>query len=134
MLVPRDDKLHLSSHRLQQLHSIIVWHPLQRMAIDGDNLVIAFQPSIPWEEGEEEEEGEEGEEGKEGEEGEEERRGRKKRRGRRRGLKEWGGGRRGRGERIEEAEMATPQTVISLNLCKNRIKRVDSVAELGNYA
>ena len=71
MLVPRDDKLHLSSHRLQQLDSIIVRHPLQRMAIDGDNLVIAFQPSIPWEEGEEgeEEEGEE-EEGEEGEEGE----------------------------------------------------------------
>lgn len=68
MLVPRDDKLHLSPHRLQQLHSIIVRHPLQRMAIDGDNLVIAFQPSIPWGEGEEE--GEEG--GEEGEEGEEE--------------------------------------------------------------
>ena len=68
MLVPRDDKLHLSSHRLQQLDSIIVRHPLQRMAIDGDNLVIAFQPSIPWEEGEEGEE-EEGEEGEEGERG-----------------------------------------------------------------
>lgn len=68
MLVPRDDKLHLSSHRLQQLDSIIVRHPLQRMAIDGDNLVIAFQSSIPWEEGEEgkEEEGEEGEEGERG--------------------------------------------------------------------
>ena len=57
MLVPRDDKLHLSSHRLQQLDSIIVRHPLQRMAIDGDNLVIAFQSSIPWEEGEEGERG-----------------------------------------------------------------------------
>ena len=68
MLVPRDDKLHLSSHRLQQLDSIIVRHPLQRMAIDGDNLVIAFQSSIPWEEGEEGEE-KEGEEGEEGERG-----------------------------------------------------------------
>ena len=48
MLVPRDDKLHCSPHRLQQLDSIIVRYPLQRMTIDGNNLVIAFQPSIPW--------------------------------------------------------------------------------------
>ena len=60
MLVPRDDKLHCSPHRLQQLDSIIVRYPLQRMTIDGDNLVVAFQPSIPGRKVD----GEEGEEGR----------------------------------------------------------------------
>ena len=66
MLVPCNDKLHCSPHRLQQLDSIIVWYPLQRMTVDGDNLVVAFQPSIPWEDWEEGEEGGGGEEGIEG--------------------------------------------------------------------
>ena len=57
MLVPRNDKLHCSPHRLEQLDSIVVRYPLQRMAVDGDNLVVAFQPSIPWEDWEEGEEG-----------------------------------------------------------------------------